>query len=169
MAKETSLQIGQHGTPSWAFNRLREDALVQLMDDLAARQYKGLTRDKCDRVKLALAKAVNCATAIPDGSFFTKPIWKRMKAFEMTYESWNEPKGDDAYAVEHRQKELERLRKLRHKLAKTTRKNLAVIDKELDIKLVEDVYEALSNLVTSAPETFKNVARALERFSKAGT
>lgn len=168
MAKETSLEVGQYGTPSWAFNRLREDAFVQLMDDLASVQYQGLKPEDCERVKIALAKAVNCATAIPDGSFFTKPIWQRIKAFEITYHSWNEPKGADPFAVEHRQKELERLRKLRHKLAKTTRKNLAVLDKELDIKLVEDVYQALSNLVTSAPETFKNVARALERFSKAG-
>jgi hypothetical protein len=166
MAKKNKLQIGQRGTPSWAYNRLREDALVQLLNDLVVAEKKGLNRKQCDLVKEAMAQMVNAATAIPDGSFFTRPIWQDIKKFEDTYWSWNDHKVEDYYAVEHRRKELERLRKIRHKIAKRARKNLAVLDQELDIQLVKNVYEALGNLVTAAPDIFKNIARAIERFGK---
>ena len=167
MSKRKSAQVGQQGSPSWAFNRLREDALVQLMNDLSNAQQAGLNKPACDLVKDALAKAVNCATAIPDGSFLTRPVWKDMRRFEITYHSWNEDKTPEPEAIKHRRKELERLRDLRNKIARRTRKNFAVIDKELDIKFVEDVYSAFGNLVTFAPEIFKSLAGALARFSKA--
>lgn len=166
MAENAKLQLGERGTASWAFDRLREDALVQLLNDLVAAQRRGLEKE-CDLVKAALAEIVNAATAIPDGSFLTRPIWKDVKNFERSYWSWNDPKGRSIEAVEHRQKELERLRKLRHKIAKRARKNKAVLDHDLDIQLVRNVYEGLGKLVTAAPDLFKNVARAIERFNKA--
>lgn len=166
MAKKTQA-VGQYGTSSWAFKRLREDALVQLLNDLTSAQSAGLDVATCDLVKVALAKAVNAATAIPDGSFLTRPIWKDMRKFEITYHSWNEPKSPQPEAAAHRRRELERLRKFRHKLATRTRKNMAVIEKELDLQLVKDVYSAFGSLVTAAPDIFKSLASALARFTAA--
>jgi hypothetical protein len=70
MGKKQQLDIGRRGSPSWAFNRLREDALAQLLNDLYSVEDQGLTPEQCKLVADAIAKVVNYATAIPDGSFF---------------------------------------------------------------------------------------------------
>jgi hypothetical protein len=166
MAKKNRA-VGHYGGSAWAFNRLRDDALVQLLNDLTMAQMNGLDFATCKLVKDALAMAVNCATGIPDGSFLTRPIWKDMRKFEITYHSWNEPKSPEPDAIAHRGNELQRLRNIRHKLARRTRRNLAIIERDLDIQMIKDVYTGFGNLVTCAPEIFKNLASALNRFSRA--
>jgi len=167
MGKKQQLDIGRRGSPSWAFNRLREDALAQLLNDLYSVEDQGLTPEQCKLVADAIAKVVNYATAIPDGSFLSRPIWVILQKFENAYRNWNEPKGVTPQAIQHRRNHYFRLRKIRHKIARRTRKNLAVIDKELDIKLVEDTYKALGNLVSAGPDIFKNLAKAVSRFTAA--
>ncbi|MGI9105821.1 MAG: hypothetical protein ACR2G4_06195 [Pyrinomonadaceae bacterium] len=74
MPQNKTAIAAQRGTPLWAFKRLREDALVMLMNDLVNAQNYGLTDEQCNQVKLALGQVVNCASAIPDGSMFRRAL-----------------------------------------------------------------------------------------------
>jgi hypothetical protein len=155
----------ERGTALWAFKRVKEDALPALMDDLLEVQAEGIHNDQCHQIETALGKMVNMATDIPDGSLFRAAIWEVMQKFEKTYSSWNKPKEATPEAARHRRQELEKLRKLRNKLTKKCRNHGHIISQKLDLRLVEEVYEALGNVVASGPELFRELAGAVARFN----
>ncbi len=163
--KENSLEnVGRRGTPSWGFKDLRSMMLTNLLDDLKEVETAGLSNEQCNEIKRALSHMVNWATAIPDGSFFNKAIWKVINQFENEYISWNDSsrKGEDA--IEHRKKKYQRLRHLRHKIAKKSRKHAHVLNQELDLDLIDDVYKAFGDAVKAAPEVLKNLSSAVKNY-----
>jgi hypothetical protein len=154
------------GSPLWAFNRLRTDAFVMLMDDLVIAQKKGLNEPQCNQVKIALAQSTNCATALPDGSAIRRAIWKEMERFEDIYSKWNEPKGDEKAKQEHRKKHLRKLRSARHKLSRRVRKNGHILSNDLDLGVIDAAYDAIRDLVKLAPDIFQNLSKAIKRLDK---
>jgi hypothetical protein len=159
----------RRGTALWAFNRLRSDALVMLMNDLVRAQSDGLNEEQCDHVKIVLAQVSNCATALPDGSAIRKAIWREFQRFEDIYASWNDPKGNYASAQDHRKKELRNLRKCRHKLSRRTRKNLHILEDNLDLAIVDAAYGSLEDLIKLAPKYFVTFRKLLSDLRKART
>ncbi len=132
--KENSLEnVGRRGTPSWGFKDLRSMGLTNLLDDLKEAETAGLSNTQCNEIKKALSHMVNWATAIPDGSLFSKAIWKVIKQFENEYLSWNEPPDKGEEAIEHRKKKYDKLRHLRHKIAKKARRHARVLNQELEM------------------------------------
>ena len=107
---------------------------------------------------------VNWATAIPDGSFFSKGIQKVIKQFENEYLSWNEPPDKGEEAIEHRKKKYDKSRHLRHKIAKKARRHAHVLNQELDLDLIDDVYKALGDAVKAAPDVLKNLSSAVKNY-----
>lgn len=166
MPQKASAIDNRRGTALWAFNRLRSDALVMLMNDLVRAQSDGLNEEQCDHVKIVLAQVSNCATALPDGSAIRKAIWQEFQRFEDIYASWNDPKGNYASAQDHRKKELRKLRRCRHKLARRTRKNLHILEDNLDLAIVDAAYGSLEDLIKLAPEVFRDLSKAIKRFAK---
>jgi hypothetical protein len=161
-----SESTGARGTAIWAFNQFRQDALVSLMNDLVAIEDTGLTANQCKEVQNALEFIVNASTQIPDGSFFRKSVYQHLEKFLELYVKWNEPKGDTKDIADHRRALLKKLRKRRQKIARMTRKHQYILNNELDLKLLENGYMALGGLVKSFPEIFKDLAKAVRRFSK---
>ena len=151
------------GTNIWAINRFREDALVQLLNDLVDNERKGLG-ENCLHVQEALAKVVNAATKIPDGAWWQGTIWGELQEFEKLYIKWNGHEGESADAAAHRRAALRKLRSRRNKIARKVRRNQFVLQNKLDLALVKDMYDAMGSLVTSLPEMFKNLATAVARF-----
>jgi hypothetical protein len=166
MGDVTNVIPAERGTVVWAFKRMKEDALPALMDDLLEVQDSGIRVDQCKSIEIALGKMVNAATSIPDGNLFRAAIWQVMQNFEKTYSSWNIPKGATPEAASHRRQELEALRKLRHKIAKKTRKHGHVLAENLDLRLMEEIYEALGDVVSSGPDIFKELSKAVARFAQ---
>ena len=158
--------LGQRGTTLWAFKRTKEDALTALLDDLLETEKSGLDDPQCDAIKKSIGHIVNWSTAIPDSSFFRKSISEVLKKFEDEYHYWNRPKGTDEKTIKHRHDKLNALRKLRQKVAKKARSHGHELEKELDLKLIEDVYKALGDVVSTCPEIFKNLSKAVSRFEK---
>jgi len=158
--------IGERGTPAWAINQFRQDALVSLMNDLVVARESGLSQDQCLGVQKSLERIVNASTQIPDGSFFRKSVYQHLEKFLDLYKKWNEPKIDAKDGIQQRERFLKKLRKRRQKPAQTIRKNQHRLNKELDLKLLEDTYAALGGLAKSFPEIFKDLAKAVKRFSK---
>jgi hypothetical protein len=154
------------GSAVWAFKRMKEDALPALMDDLLEVQDSGIRDDQCKRIEIALGKMVNTATSMPDGNLFRAAIWQVMQKFEETYSSWNTPTGNSPEAKIHRRRALKTLRKLRHKIAKKTRKHAHVLAENLDLRLMEEIYDSLGNVVSSGPEIFKELSKAVTRFTQ---
>jgi hypothetical protein len=153
------------GTVVWGFNRFRSDALVQLLNDLLDLERVGLSDEDgtCGQVKNALGKVVNVATAFPDGSWLRGSVWSELSKFEQLYIEWNGHDGPDATGK--RKKTLQSMRKRRHRIAKTIRKNQYIIANELDLELIGDIYNALGDLTRALPDLFKNLAQAVGRFT----
>ena len=158
--------VANRGSVVWGFNAFRRDALVNLLNDLLERKENGLNKTECDLVAKAIGKIVHIATAIPDGSWVRGAIWKELQNFEKIYERWNSHEGNDPEIVKNRIKELKNLRKSRHNIARKVRKNGHIIDKELDLTLVEDMYAAFGGLVKALPDIFTNLSRAINHFNK---
>lgn len=164
MAHKTSIPDTRRGTALWGLNRLREDALVRLMHDLVDVEIRGLTAEECDQVKTALTKVVTVFSAIPDQSFFRKSIWHEIDNFRRAYEDWNEPKGGEEPARQHRKNSIRKMQKARNAAATRIRKNMRILEKELDLILIEDSYEALGELTKAVPDIFRNLSKAIVRF-----
>lgn len=152
------------GTALWGINLFRSDALSQLMNDLLHRERIGLLDEQCDKVKLALGEIVNIASSIPDGSWFRGTIWKELQDFADIYSHWNSHSGNDPDIVQRRQTELRKLRDKRNRIARRIRKNQHVLQNDLDLQLVDNMYAAFGKLANSLPEVFVNLAKAVERF-----
>lgn len=153
------------GTSLWALNQFRTDILVSLMDDLVILENQGLSNEQCNLVQTALEIIVNRATALPDYSFFKKSIWQILQKFEDTYRQWNEITGHDTISIEKRRKAIKKMRHFRNRLATKIRKNQFILAKELDLKLIKDFYDAFGELVKTLPAIFKELSKAVSRYS----
>lgn len=163
MNKNTALNASR-GTVVWGINWFRQDALSKLLDDLLDKEQTGYSQEICDKVKEAIGKIANLSSGFPDHSWWRKSILSEIEGFLKIYEKWNNHEGDELEKIAGRKKELKNLRSKRNKLATRIRKNQHIIDNELDLKLVESIYKALSMLVESFPETFTSLAKALNRY-----
>ena len=105
--------------------------------------------------KIALGEIVNVASSIPDGSWFRGSIWKELQDFADIYHNWNSHYGNDPAIVQRRQEELRNLRAKRNRIARRIRKNQFVLQNELDLQLVEDMYAAFGKLAHSLPWCFR--------------
>lgn len=161
-----NVQLETHrGTIVWGINRLRSDALVSLLDDLTARETTGIQQIQCDQVKLALGYLVNSATVIPDDrGWWRSTIWQELQDFLDIYETWNSHSGDHPQSVADRKAALKKLRRKRNRIATKIRKHQFVIQSELDLKLVESMYEALGRLAKAFPDVFVELGSAVARF-----
>jgi hypothetical protein len=154
------------GTALWAINRFRTDILGSLLDDLSDLESRGLEDHECRQVKATLAKMTNAATGVPDHSFWRRSIWRDFERFEAIYEEWNSPFGGHPDVASARKGALRLLRKRRHLIASRIRRNQYILQNELDLQLIKDLYEAAGSLCNSVPDLFKNLSRAVRDVQK---
>jgi hypothetical protein len=154
----------RRGTAIWAFNEFRRDALTNLLDDLLNLEQQGLPDEMCAQVKKFLGHLTNRAASYPDGSFLKGGLWKEFSEFEERYKRWNDHKGSDAN--KKRRKSLRDLRDQRHRIAKKAREHGHILSEELDLKLVNDIYEAAGELPKALPQVFKGLAGSIRRFNR---
>lgn len=159
-----SYEIGQKGSPEWAINRFRSDALVSLMNDLVEREKDGLEDSQCQHVQQCLGKLANATSIIPDNSFWRSTILKEMQQFADIYEKWNSHSGPEA--PRKRRVELKKLQTQRNKLATVIRKNQHILHNELDLALIDSTYKAMMGLVAALPEIFKDLSSSIRYYNK---
>lgn len=155
----------RRGTALWGINRFRSDALVELLNDLVDLERVGLEEKYCSHVKTALARVVNAATSVPDGSWWRGSIWAELQQFEDIYATWNSHEGTDPEIIERRRKELKKLRKRRNRISRKIRQNQYILENELDLQLIRDTYDAMGGLAKALPDMFKHLAEAVARFN----
>ena len=122
------------GTALWAFNSFRQDALSQLLKDLLSVEKTGIDIEKCEKVQTSLREISITASAIPDGTFFSKAIWKDIEDFKDIYVRWNDIKNNDPIAIEDRKVTLGDLKVKRHKIAKKARKHQHVLASDVTLQ-----------------------------------
>ena len=152
------------GTVVWGANWVRQDALSRLLDDLLVQEKTGYSQETCDKVSKAIGKMANAAAGLPDHSWWRSSIVGELEGFLKIYEDWNNHEGEEQEKVEGRKKELKKLRAKRNKLATRMKKNLHIIQNDLDLAIIDSMYEALSDIVKSSPEIFTSLAKALNRY-----
>ena len=161
---ELAIVDGSRGTVVWGINWFRADALARLLDDLQEQEKAGYAKPTCEHVQLALGKLVNSATTIPDGSWWRSAIWEELQDFCDIYERWNNHEGFAPEKVKARKAELRALRNKRNRIARKIRGNQFIIQNELDLKLIDAMYDSLSELPKLFPDIFKALASAIKRF-----
>jgi hypothetical protein len=137
--------------------------LTALLDDLVNAEENGLHPDSCREVRKALERGANKASSLPDGTFFRKSIYRDMERFVEAYQAWNDPIGSDRATTLKRRKLLGKLRERRNKLARRIRRNMQVLEEELDKEFVRAQYEALNDLVRSLPSHFGELAKVVHK------
>lgn len=108
---------------------------------------------------------VNEASAIPDGSFFRKSVYRYFERLLELYNTWNNPNLEKG-VINHRRLYISKMRKTRQKIARKNRKNQVILGEELDKELIRNLYSALGKLSNILPELFKNIGKAVTRFKK---
>jgi hypothetical protein len=149
-----AVQDMARNSPGWAFDRFRSDALPRLLDDLGPVNHQGIDEADCQRIKAALNEIANQASNIPDGTIFRKAIYQHLETYFDLYSKWNDVKGIDRDAQQRRNAVVKEIRACRHALAKACRKNIHVLNKELDLKNVDSFYAALRKLVQAVACTW---------------
>jgi len=157
------------GTAIWAFNQFREDALVQLMIDLMEKETSGLEDGQAEIVTQSLEKVALHLSAMPDKFWIRTSVMEAFDKFKEAFLKWKNINGSDQKSIESRRKVLKKMRDERHKLATVTRKNMFILSQALDLKLIENIYEALSLIPRALPEIFANLGKALLRINKKKT
>ena len=127
-------------------------------------ETRGLEPAECANVKRALSKIANHAAAIPDGSFWHGSISNEFETFLSLYAQWNSHDGRPDAAAFLRQDTLRELRLARNRIATKIRKNQFILQNELDLALVEGMYTALRELVTTLPSIFRTLAVSVARY-----
>jgi hypothetical protein len=130
----------------WAANRFRSDTFPHLLDDLLVAEQNGLPPGVCPELQIALGKIVNAATEFPDGSFWRSSVLGHVQKLEDLYREWNDVRG--------RRRKLNQMRKRRLKLSTAMRQNQEALAKQLDLKLMEAMFEALGDLTKALPSIF---------------
>lgn len=166
LEKSNNVLDATRGTAIWGFNQFREDALVQLMIDLLDKESCGLDREQGELVAKSLEKVSIYLSTVPDRFWIRSSIMGAFDKFKNLFLKWNEINGADKKTLKSRRNALKKMRKARHKLATVVRKNMFILSKALDLKLIEDIYEALGALPKTFPKIFLNLAKALTRFQK---
>jgi len=152
------------GTSIWGFNKFKQDALVKLMLDLHQLEYDGLNDEQNQIITDALEKISISLSEIPDDFLFRSSIMSAFDKFKDEYIAWTEVKGSDWEALRKRREIMEKMKKRRHKLAAITRKNQYILSENLDLKLIENIYEALGSIPNALPDLFRNLGSAVNNF-----
>lgn len=154
------------GSGYWGLDLLRSDALPRFLKDLVDREDAGLELSKCNQVHKALQKLCIHAAEIPDKSIFPISVKDHAIRFLTAYEHWNSIDGvrDHTAAVVARRKALTKMISRRHAMATRIRKQRRIIEKDLDLKVVDGIYEGLAELPKVMPDIFKNLSKAVERY-----
>lgn len=154
----------RRNSPAWALDRFRSDALPRLIEDLAPVEIAGISEDECRRVKSVLNSIIDEASMLPDGGIFRRAIWQHLQEFHDLYAQWNDVTGSSKDAQNQRADVIRQIRDCRNKLAKAARTNAYILNRELDLKLVDSWYKSLRGLVESAPRIFLRLATAVARY-----
>ncbi|MEJ6404945.1 hypothetical protein [Yoonia sp. 2307UL14-13] len=154
----------QRNTSVWALNRLREDALPRLIDDLKGQHEEGIPENICDEVKAAHREILDLASTIPDQALFRRSILPLLERYCDLYIQWNDIDGNDDSARKRRAELVKKIRKARLALATQVRKNMHVLENELDISLIDSMYKALNGIVQAAPKLFEKLSGAVTRY-----
>ncbi len=152
-------------TAGWAFDRIRQDALVQLLNDIQNSESAGYDEEICVKVRSALGGVVNLATTIPDrDGIFKTAVWKLLQEFEELYIKWNKVNGSSGNNIKAREGLRKKMRKKRHQIAHKVRKNFFILGNDLDLQSVDAVYQLFYEATKAAPEILSNLSKAVERY-----
>ncbi|WP_439372677.1 hypothetical protein [Bradyrhizobium sp. DASA03120] len=155
----------RRNTPAWAMDRFRSDALPRFLDDLAPVSETGISEAECQRVRATLNQFTDHASWLPDGGVFRRAIWQHLQDFHDLYSKWNDVQGTDDASRALRFEIIREIRGCRNRLAKAVRVNSHLLNKELDLKLVDAYYKSLGDLVRAAPRLFLKLSEAVARYS----
>lgn len=151
-------------SPAWAIDRFRADALFQIMNDLKPVGDVGIPDHECQKVKLALSEIIDAASSLPDGGVFRKAVWQHLQEYHDLYAKWNNIEGTSSDSKLKRHQVIVDLRDCRNRIAKATRLNIHILNKELDLALIDGWYKSLRKLVETTPRLFSQLGRAVERY-----
>ena len=156
------------GSALWAFNYFRWQILTNLLDDLVEHERDGLPEEYCNQLTMTLERFVNATTEIPSGGLLVGTLSPLADRFTVLYREWNDIHGESAASVGERRYKLQQMREQRQKITNKASQLQYAIQHELNHALMRSSYRALSDLITLAPDLFKNVADALKEFAKRG-
>jgi hypothetical protein len=156
------------GSPLWAYNYIRTRILTSLLNDLVALEKTGLEDQYCDMLSTGLEYFINASTEIPSGGFLTGSIGKEIEKFAELYKQWNDIHGTDEKDAYERHLLLNQLRDQRQRITDVARKVQVEIEKNMDVSLLFDTYEAIGGLIKLVPNLFTSLAGAFTEYVKRG-
>jgi hypothetical protein len=154
------------GTPLWEYNHFRVVVLTSLLNDLIDLENVGVQEHLCSLVRQALGHFVNSTTCIPSGGFLTGALLTEAQKFEELYKDWNGVAGTGDDAKRERRKFLKDLRKSRQKITNKVRNLQIEFFTNMDTVILRATYQAVFDIITTAPKLFRNLAEAHSRYEE---
>jgi hypothetical protein len=160
VSQNTSPQLGQRGTPLWAFNHIRKDFLPSLLKDLKGAEESGLDEELCELLKELLRILVaNSATNDPVQAI--TQTWELLDEFREKYGEWN----DDSPDPETRRERRQELKKIREKIARKARTFPQELDEHVNKDHIVQLYQRIGDISSQYPDVFSNIAFSVNRFT----
>jgi|SRR5580704_7029348 hypothetical protein len=149
------------GTPLWALDRYRTDALSSLIRDLKRLGRAKFGDDKggaCDQLKASLRSAVEY---VQNAKGMINPLlFAELDQFAQEYKGWNDHHPD---LTEERLVKLERLR---YRICTIVKKNKKPLASDVRPEAANALFSGLRELVRTNGEFFPALRSALNRVSK---
>jgi hypothetical protein len=168
MPNTTKHELGERGTPLWAFKRVKEDLIPSLFKDLKNAENDGLEEEQCELIKNILRILVRESVIASPGSNSDSSIteiWEIFEELRETYSGWN----DEAETREEREAQLREMKQLRKRVKEIARNAYVEINATINKSSMVSVYQASEQATTTYPQTFVYLSEAVERFQKANS
>ncbi len=157
------------GSTLWSFNFIRTRILTDLLNDLMELEKSGVNDSTCDEIQKMLGRIHNLSTEVPKGGLLSgSPLSKNIDRFIRTYVEWNKINGDNNESINERKKLLKKLRKRRQSISNKIRRLQYELNNNLDQKLIDETYNAMSKFINVLPDIFKNLSKSLSDYVKKG-
>jgi hypothetical protein len=146
-------------TPLWALNRLRSNVLSAMISDLKLYEMTGLEEEVLFALQNDIDHLVNIFMAIPDLLLNSNKLESYLTRFKEEFSRWGSAEGSTKQAGIQRESSLNKLSKLREKIARVVRRSSFKLGTGLSDEIIPPPNDCYEESVTNYSSFFLSLQR----------
>ena len=156
----------RRGTTLWKVNNYRSKILTGLLNDFTDLEKVGIEAGDFAVIRRSLEYFINAVTEIPNALLSGKPLYRMLEDFLELCQEWSEVRGETEDSILKRRRLMHKLRKQRQAISDKMRRLQYLLEKDTDVQLIADAYQAISGLMNLVPDVFRHLGKVVGKYLK---